>query len=174
MRPGPRASSGYCAITSATACRNPSRCSIGIAAARLVNSSSSESLKLNGDTAGSLSLGSGPIFWLLGRVLMNAEPQRYAFGAKRTRSGGQNRLDRSKMTQSGHQGAFRCGLPRAGRERKQPRVRREEAYDERCPSGRKASFRHLRRLARHNRITVSLDVLVNLLAQHSTFAKVKA
>jgi hypothetical protein len=86
------------------------------------------------------------------------------------------------MTQSGHQGAFRCGLPRAGRERKQPRVRREEAYDERCPSGRKASFRHFRRLARHNRITVSLDVLVNLLAQHSTlllaqhstFAKVKA
>ena len=61
-----------------------------------------------------------------------------------------------------------------GRERKQPRVRREEAYDERCPSGRKASFRHFRRLARHNRITVSLDVLVNLLAQHSTFAKVKA
>ena len=45
---------------------------------------------------------------------------------------------------------------------------------ERCPSGRKASFRHFRRLARHNRITVSLDVLVNLLAQHSTFAKVKA
>jgi hypothetical protein len=30
------------------------------------------------------------------------------------------------------------------------------------------------RLARHNRITVPLDVLVNLLAQHSTFAKVKA
>ncbi len=78
------------------------------------------------------------------------------------------------MTQSGHPGAFRYGLPRAGRERKQPRVRREEAYDERCPSGRKASFRHFRRLARHNRITVSLDVLVNLLPQHSTFAKVKA
>jgi hypothetical protein len=58
----------------------------------------------------------------------------------------------------------------------------EETYDERCPSGRKASFRHFRRLARHNRITVSLDVLVNLLAQHSTLllaqhstlAKVKA
>ena len=77
-------------------------------------------------------------------------------------------------TQSGHPGAFRYGLPRAGRERKQPRVRREEAYDERCPSGRKASFRHFRRLARRNWITVSLDVLVNLLAQHSTFAKVKA
>ena len=78
------------------------------------------------------------------------------------------------LSQSGHQGAFRCGLPRAGRKRKQPRVRRKEAYVERCPSGRKASFRHFRRLARHNRITVSLDVLVNLLAQHSTFAKVKA
>jgi hypothetical protein len=36
----------------------------------------------------------------LGRVLIliNAEPQRYAFGANRTRSGGQNRLDWSKMT----------------------------------------------------------------------------
>jgi hypothetical protein len=124
---------------------------------------------------------------MLERVLINkvrwpTTGQSVAFEPKRTWTGGQHRLNRSKVTQSCHQGAFRCGLPRAGQERKQPRVPREEAYDERCPSGRKASFRHFRRLARHNRITVSLDALVNLLAQHSTlllaqhstFAKVKA